>query len=55
MNTYMNYNAGNNLLLLSFIVLVSEPQHLLIYTARNITDLLQAVDFTELAQAVNMK
>ena len=25
------------------------------YTARNITDLLQAVDFTELAQAVNIK
>ena len=24
-------------------------------TARNITDLLQAVDFTELAQAVNIK
>ena len=25
------------------------------YTARNITDLLQAVDFTELAQAVNIR
>ena len=25
------------------------------YTARNITDLLQAVDFTELVQAVNIK